>query len=196
MDIVTSAVGIVATAPLQALTALVVLMNFGRPVLFRQDRPGKDGRIFRLTKFRTMREPTASLVTDEQRLTRCGRLLRSTSLDELPTLWNVLKGDMSLVGPRPLLEKYLSRYTPEQARRHEVRPGITGLAQTRGRNALPWETKLRLDVEYVERRSMSLDLCILLATVATVTRRQGIGNGPLPTMVEFHGTHPGDPRDA
>lgn len=187
-DIAASLAGLVLTAPVQAVTAGLVLAKLGRPVLFRQERPGKDGKIFELVKFRTMKHPTESLVTDAQRLTRFGRLLRSTSLDELPTLWNVLKGDMSLVGPRPLLTKYLTLYTPEQARRHDVRPGVTGLAQVNGRNALTWEEKFLLDLEYVNNRSLALDLHVLLRTVQAVLGREGIAHDGAVTMVEFLGT--------
>ncbi|MDO5499970.1 MAG: sugar transferase [Propionibacteriaceae bacterium] len=188
LDVLVSATGLVLSAPIQAGTACVVLAAHGRPVLFRQARPGKDGRIFELVKFRTMRHPDATHVTDAQRLTTVGRLLRSTSLDELPTLWNVLKGDMSLVGPRPLLVQYLDRYSPEQARRHEVRPGITGLAQVSGRNALDWDTKLAFDVEYVDHRSLALDLTILWRTVASVLGRSGISHAGEATMSEFMGS--------
>ncbi|WP_432560110.1 sugar transferase [Granulicoccus sp. GXG6511] len=187
IDIVGSAIGLVVSAPIQAVTAGVVLAAHGRPVLFRQDRPGKDGVIFELVKFRTMRHPDTTHITDAERLTPVGRFLRATSLDELPTLWNVLKGDMSLVGPRPLLVQYLGRYSTEQARRHEVRPGVTGLAQVLGRNALEWETKLALDVEYVDRRSLFLDLKILGRTVTAVFRRSGISHAGEATMSEFMG---------
>lgn len=188
IDIVVSAIGLVVSAPFQAVTAGVVLAAHGRPVLFRQDRPGKDGVIFELVKFRTMQHPDATHVTDAERLTPVGRFLRATSLDELPTLWNVLKGDMSLVGPRPLLAQYLGRYSAEQARRHEVRPGVTGLAQVSGRNALDWETRLALDVEYVINRSLRLDLLIFLRTVLAVLRRSGISHGNHATMTEFLGS--------
>ena len=176
IDVVVAAVGLVLTAPLQAVIALLVARRMGRPVLFRQQRPGKDGKPFVLVKFRTMREANASseLVTDAQRLTTLGTRLRSTSLDELPTLWNVLRGDMSLVGPRPLMMQYLDRYTPEEARRHELRPGITGLAQVLGRNHLTWSEKFAADVEYVQKASFTLDARILLKTATTVVRRQGI----------------------
>lgn len=188
VDASVAAVGLVMTAPVQAAVALAVLKVHGRPVLFRQPRPGKDGKVFELVKFRTMLPPDAQRVSDADRLTRLGKALRATSLDELPTLWNVLKGDMSLVGPRPLLVQYLERYTPEQARRHEVRPGITGLAQARGRNSLDWDEKLALDVEYVDNRSFGLDLRILWETVAVVLLRRGISADGHVTMSEFQGS--------
>ena len=187
LDAGVAGVGLVVTAPLQAAVALAVLKEHGRPVLFRQPRPGKDGRVFELVKFRTMLLPDAQRVSDADRLTSLGALLRATSLDELPTLWNVLKGDMSLVGPRPLLVQYLERYSPEQARRHEVRPGITGLAQVRGRNNLDWDEKFALDVEYVDNRSLGLDLRILWETVAVVLLRRGISADGHVTMSEFRG---------
>ncbi len=187
MDLTASAVGLVATAPLQLVTAGAVLAVHGRPVLFRQPRPGRDGEVFELVKFRTMRHPDAAHVTDAERLTGLGRFLRSTSLDELPTLWNVLKGDMSLVGPRPLLVEYLPRYSPTQARRHEVRPGITGLAQVSGRNALSWEQKFELDVEYVDSRNLRLDLVILWRTARSVLARHGISEEGQATMTPFLG---------
>ena len=157
-------------------------------MLFRQPRPGKDGEVFELVKFRTMRHPDDTHVTDQERLTRVGRVLRATSLDELPTLWNVLKGDMSLVGPRPLLVEYLPRYSPQQARRHEVRPGVTGLAQVNGRNCLDWDQRLALDVEYVDTRSLALDVQILLRTVTQVLRRAGISQPGEATMSKFTGS--------
>lgn len=189
IDVLASAFLLVATAPLQLAVAALVRRNLGSPVLFRQPRPGKDEKIFELVKFRTMLEPDPAkgLVTDEQRLTRFGRLLRSTSLDELPTLLNVIKGDMSLVGPRPLLVRYLDRYSPEQQRRHEVRPGITGLAQVSGRNALTWQAKFEKDVEYVVQRSLALDVVILFRTVRGVLRREGISADGEVTMPEFKG---------
>ncbi|MEA5121855.1 MAG: sugar transferase [Propionibacterium sp.] len=190
LDIAISAVALVVTAPIQLATGGVVLAALGRPVLFRQPRPGLNAVVFELVKFRTMREPDAKYTTDAERLTGIGRFLRSTSLDELPTLWNVLKGDMSLVGPRPLLVQYLERYTPEQARRHEVRPGITGLAQTMGRNALSWEQKFAYDIEYVDHRALRVDLQILLRTVATVLKRNGISETGGITMTEFAGSIP------
>ena len=191
IDVAASAAGLVVTAPIQLATAAVVLAAHGRPVLFRQSRPGKDGVVFELVKFRTMRHPDATHVTDEERLTKVGRVLRATSLDELPELWNVLKGEMSLVGPRPLLVEYLDRYTPEQARRHEVRPGITGLAQVSGRNGLDWDERLARDVEYVDRRSLLLDLTILWRTLSAVVRRDGIAEAGHVTMSTFQGTDAG-----
>ena len=155
IDLVLASVGLLLTAPVQMVIAYLVARNLGRPVLFRQRRPGRCGKPFELVKFRTMREldSAVGLISDADRLTPFGSALRSTSLDELPTLWNVLRGDMSLVGPRPLLIEYLPRYTPVQARRHEVRPGITGLAQVSGRNAISWEERLSADVDYVDRRA-------------------------------------------
>ncbi|WP_249412328.1 sugar transferase [Micromonospora endophytica] len=175
-----------------ALIALVVLVAHGRPVLFRHKRPGLHGELFEMVKFRTMRhpDPDRGLVTDAQRLTRAGRWLRASSLDELPEFWNVLRGEMSVVGPRPHLVQYLDLYSPEQARRHDVRPGITGLAQVRGRNALEWQAKFAYDVEYVDRRSFLLDLKILLATVWVVASRQGISAPGAATWHEFTGNPP------
>ncbi|NYG54692.1 lipopolysaccharide/colanic/teichoic acid biosynthesis glycosyltransferase [Nocardioides perillae] len=187
-----STVALVLSAPLQAVIAVVVRRKLGSPVLFRQPRPGRDGEVFELVKFRTMLELDVQrgLVTDAERLTPFGALLRSTSLDELPTLWNVVRGDMSLVGPRPLLVQYLERYSPEQARRHEVRPGITGLAQVSGRNALTWDAKFAKDVEYVDNRSLRLDAAIVWRTLAQVFRRHGITADGDVTMPEFLGrTH-------
>jgi lipopolysaccharide/colanic/teichoic acid biosynthesis glycosyltransferase len=189
--VIGSAVGLVVLAPLLAGIALAVRMTMGSPVLFRQVRPGYQGRLFRMVKFRTMRDaidPDGRPAPDAQRLTRLGRLLRSTSLDELPELWNALKGDMSLVGPRPLLPEYLPLYTPEQARRHDVRPGITGWAQVNGRNAISWEQKLALDVWYVDHRSLWLDLRIVLLTLKKVLVREGINQGEGVTMDPFRGT--------
>lgn len=163
--------------PLVAGLAGLVAVKIGRPVFFRQTRPGLNGAPFQIIKFRSMtnaRGPDKQLLPDEARITRFGRILRSTSLDELPELFNVLKGDMSLVGPRPLLMDYLSRYTPEQARRHEARPGITGLAQVSGRNNLPWPEVFKMDVWYVDKASLGLDVKILLATVMKVIRRKDI----------------------
>lgn len=188
VDVVGGTVLFVVSLPVQAVVAAVVRTDLGAPVLFRQPRPGKDGRVFELIKFRTMR---AGEGTDAERLTRVGRALRATSLDELPTFWNVIKGDMSLVGPRPLLVEYLERYTPEQARRHEVRPGVTGLAQVSGRNGLSWDDKLALDVYYVDHRSFALDVSILWRTLGKVFRREGIAADGQATMSEFLGSQGG-----
>ena len=177
--------------PLLAGLALVVAVGLGRPVLFRQRRPGLDGRLFTLLKFRTMTDALDAEgrpLPDEVRLTRLGRTLRALSLDELPELWNVVMGDMSLVGPRPLLPRYLSRYAPRQARRHEVRPGLTGWAQVNGRNALDWDRRLELDVWYVDHVSLWLDLRIIWLTVWRVLARQGVSAEGHATMPEFMGT--------
>jgi len=176
--------------PLLAVLALIVRIKLGSPVFFRQKRPGKKGVVFELLKLRTMtnaRDAAGRLLSDDQRLTAFGRWLRSTSLDELPELWNVLKGDMSLVGPRPLLIQYLDRYTPEQARRHDVAPGITGWAQIHGRNAISWDDKFKLDVWYVDHWSLGLDIQILIRTLVKVIRREGISAAGEATMPEFMG---------
>jgi sugar transferase EpsL len=178
-------------APLLGLLALGVRWRLGSPVFFRQARPGKDGVSFELIKFRTMtneRGQDGRLLPDADRLTPFGRWLRSTSLDELPELWTVLRGDMSLVGPRPLLVQYLARYTPEQARRHEVKPGLTGWAQINGRNALDWESKFALDVWYVDHHNLWLDVKIIVRTLLIVLRREGISAAGDATMPEFMGT--------
>ena len=186
-DVLIAGVVGVLTLPITGVTALLVRLRMGRPVFFRQTRPGRHGRPFTLVKFRTMLhpDPARGLVTDEQRLIPLGQTLRATSLDELPTLWNVLKGDMSLVGPRPLLMAYLDRYTAHQARRHEVKPGITGWAQVNGRNAVSWDEKFAMDVWYVDNRSMMLDFRILALTALKVVRRDGISADSHATMPEF-----------
>ena len=191
LDLVVAGSGIVLLLPLLALVALLVRTRIGSPVLFSQVRPGLGGRQFRIFKFRTMtdeRDEKGALLPDERRLTRLGRFIRSTSLDELPELFNVLRGEMSLVGPRPLLMEYLPLYTSEQARRHEVRPGITGWAQVNGRNAISWEEKFKLDLWYVDNRSFLLDLRILLMTVTSVFRREGISQEGRATMERFTGS--------
>lgn len=190
IDLVAGSLALIVSAPLQVVVAVMVRRKLGAPVLFRQLRPGKDEKLFELVKFRTMLEPDpgSGLLTDAERMTPFGSFLRSTSLDELPTLWNVVKGDMSLVGPRPLLVQYLDRYSPEQRRRHEVRPGLTGLAQVSGRNSLSWAQKLHLDTEYVRRRSLLLDTKIIAATVAMVLARHGIAAEGEATMPEFTGS--------
>jgi lipopolysaccharide/colanic/teichoic acid biosynthesis glycosyltransferase len=197
LDVVAAAALLVLSSPVQAVVAVLVAARLGRPVLFTQERPGLNAKVFTLMKFRTMAnpDPAKGLVTDEERLTQLGRALRATSLDELPTLWNVLRGDMSLVGPRPLLVRYLPRYTAEQARRHEVRPGITGLAQVSGRNAISWEEKFALDVEYVDNQSLGLDLSILWRTVTAVLRRDGISQEGHATMPEFGAEFPDPSAD-
>jgi lipopolysaccharide/colanic/teichoic acid biosynthesis glycosyltransferase len=182
---------LLATSPVMIAVAASIRASMGPPVLFRQIRPGFEGRPFELVKFRTMREaldPNGSPRPDVDRLTALGSLLRATSLDELPQLWNVLRGEMSLVGPRPLLMQYLARYTPEQARRHEARPGITGWAQVNGRNALTWEEKFALDIWYVDHWSLWLDAKILALTFARVFQRKGISNEGHVTMPEFMGS--------
>lgn len=188
MDVAVALTGLVVLAPVMAAVAGAVQYRLGAPVLFRQVRPGRDGRLFTMYKFRTMGDERGSdgtLLPDEQRLGTFGSVLRSTSLDELPELWNVLKGDMGIVGPRPLLVHYLDHYSPRQARRHEVRPGITGLAQISGRNAQTWEDRLDLDVSYVDRRSLVLDLEILVRTVGAVLRRDGISEAGSVTKAAF-----------
>jgi sugar transferase EpsL len=190
-DAAGAALLLVLLSPLLAVIAIIVRIALGSPVLFRQRRPGLHGRPFLLLKFRTMSErrgPDGELLSDAERLTRVGRLLRRTSLDELPELLNVLAGDMSLVGPRPLLMEYLPLYTPEQMRRHEVRPGLTGWTQVNGRNALSWEDKFALDVWYVDHRSVRLDLEILARTVREVLTGRGVSASGHATMEEFRGS--------
>lgn len=198
LDVIGAAGLLLVVSPVIGITALAVRKNLGRPVLFTQERPGRGGKIFKLYKFRSMKQvdPEAGLVSDEDRLTDFGQWLRSTSLDELPSLFNVLKGDMSFVGPRPLLVAYLGRYAPAQARRHEVRPGITGLAQVSGRNLVHWDDRFRLDVEYVDNMTLWTDLRILLQTVSAVFRRYGISAGGQATMSEFTGVRPSAPDRA
>lgn len=191
LDVMAAVLLLLLTAPVQLVVASLVALRLGRPVLFVQARPGRGGEIFTLYKFRSMKDidEARGLVRDEDRLTPFGRRLRATSLDELPTLWNVLRGDMSMVGPRPLLVEYLDRYTPEQARRHEVRPGVTGLAQVRGRNSIAWEEKFALDVQYVEQRSFVLDAQILWQTFSVVFRQHGISSRGHVTMPKFGESH-------
>lgn len=176
--------------PLLAIIAALVRIKLGSPVLFTQERPGRFARPFLLVKFRTMteaRDSSGALLPDAERLTVFGRALRATSLDELPELWSVLRGDMSLVGPRPLLTRYLPRYSERHRRRHDVRPGITGLAQVSGRNAITWNEKLELDIAYVEQCSLALDIRILWRTLLSVVRREGITAAGAATMPEFTG---------
>lgn len=190
VDIVAAGLGLIVLSPVLLALALLIARSMGRPVIFAQPRPGLRGQPFRMYKFRTMsdrRGADGSLLPDAERLTRLGRWLRSSSLDELPELWNVLRGDMSLVGPRPLLMVYLDRYTSEQARRHLVKPGVTGWAQVNGRNDLTWPQKFELDIWYVDNRSAMLDLRILLMTVGRVLGRRGVNAADAATMPEFLG---------
>ena len=182
--------GLLLASPVLLVSAVVVRATMGAPVLFSQERPGLHGRPFRVLKFRTMREatgPDGAPLPDGERMTRVGRVLRATSIDEFPQLWNVLRGELSLVGPRPLLMRYLPRYSREQARRHEVLPGITGWAQVNGRNAITWEEKLALDVWYVDHWTLALDVKILAMTVGKVLRRSGVSREGHATMPEFMG---------
>lgn len=191
LDRVVAAITLVVFSPIMLLIAIAIYLRMGRPILFTQPRPGKDGRIFTFYKFRTMTEERnldGNLLPNAQRITALGQLLRQTSLDELPQLWNVLKGDISFVGPRPLLTEYLDYYNPEQARRHEVKPGITGWAQVNGRNAISWEKKFELDVWYVDKWSLLLDIRILWLTVVKVLKREGISAADHATMPRFTGS--------
>ena len=193
-DVIVAGLGLILLSPLILFLAVMVRVLLGSPVLFRQVRTGLGGETFEMIKFRTMRDTRDSqgdLLPDADRLTSFGRFLRSTSLDELPELWNVLCGDMSLVGPRPLLVEYLPLYSPWQARRHEVLPGVTGLAQVRGRNALSWGDKFDLDVWYVDNKSFRLDLAILWWTLGSVFRREGVSATNSATMPPFEGNSPG-----
>lgn len=190
-DIFASAIGLMCLLPVLLVLALLIRRKLGSPILFSQIRPGKDGKPFRMIKFRSMtdaRDANGNLLPDAERLPPFGRFLRSSSLDELPELWNVVRGDMSLVGPRPLLMEYLPLYSPEQYRRHEVRPGITGWAQVNGRNAIGWEQKFAYDVWYVDNRSFWLDMKILLLTLKKVVVRDGISAAGDATMPVFRGT--------
>ena len=191
LDILLSGLALVVLSPVLLVTAVLVRTKLGSPVIFHQDRPGKNAKIFRLYKFRSMtdeRDEKGNLLPDEVRLTKFGRTLRSTSLDELPELWNILRGDMSIVGPRPLLIKYLPLYNEEQQHRHDVRPGLTGWAQVHGRNALSWEEKFRLDVWYVEHLGFWVDVKTIFLTVKKVFCREGISSGTAMTTEEFQGT--------
>lgn len=190
-DLLLSLFALIVLSPLILIIALIVRVKLGSPVLFKQERPGLNGKIFKLYKFRSMNNATdenGNLLSDEERLGKFGKLLRSTSLDELPSLINILKGDISIVGPRPLLVKYLDRYNKHQARRHEVRPGFTGYAQVNGRNALTWEQKFDYDVEYVDNITFIGDWKIIFKTVLTVFKREGINSATSATMEEFMGT--------
>lgn len=191
LDFFLSLGALIVLSPVMGVTAILVKKNLGSPVIFKQPRPGKDERIFNIYKFRTMtdeRDENGELLPDEVRLTDFGKFLRSTSLDELPELINMVKGDMAVVGPRPLLVKYLNRYTETQHRRHEVRPGLTGHVQAHGRNALTWEEKFRMDIEYVDNITFIRDAKIVLDTVLAVINRSGINADNTATMEEFHGS--------
>jgi sugar transferase EpsL len=196
LDVTLAVIGLLFLSPLLAIVAIAVRLNLGSPVLFRQVRPGYQGRLFTLIKFRTMRDTRdalGKLLPDADRLTSLGSWLRRLSLDEFPELWNVLRGDMSLVGPRPLLTQYLKRYTLEQARRHEVKPGITGWAQINGRNGLTWDRKFQLDLWYVDHHSLALDAQILVRTFWKALKSQGVSQEGHATMPEFKGTVNSEP---
>ena len=195
-DLLVSLLLMILLSPLMLVIAILVRVKLGRPVLFSQARPGLHGKLFNIYKFRTMRDlygPDGQLLPDGERLTSFGRFLRASSLDELPELFNVIKGEMSLVGPRPLLPAYLERYTPEQARRHDVLPGITGWAQINGRNALSWEDKFKLDLWYVDHHSLWLDLKILVITLWKAIKREGISTPGNATAPEFMGSNENNP---
>lgn len=190
LDILLAGVGLILLSPVLMVISLMICHQMGSPVLFHQTRPGRHGKPFPMIKLRTMRDANdahGNPLPDSERLTKLGRFLRSSSLDELPELWNVLKGDMSLVGPRPLLMEYLPLYSPEQARRHEVRPGVTGWAQINGRNAISWDQKFALDVWYVDNRSLWLDMKIIWLTIRKVVKREGVSAAGEATMSKFQG---------
>lgn len=191
IDLTASLIGLLLLSPILALTSAgLYFANKGSGIFFYQERPGKNSKIFKVVKFKTMtdeKDKDGNLLPDIRRLTKVGKLVRSTSLDELPQLWNVLKGDMSLIGPRPLLTKYLPLYSPEQARRHEVRPGITGWAQVNGRNSIPWHKKFEYDIWYVEHVSFKTDLKVLFKTIKKVVAREGISQEGEATMEPFNG---------
>lgn len=190
MDIILSLFGLIVLSPIMLIVAILIRIKLGSPVIFKQERPGLNEKIFTMYKFRTMlnsKDKDGNLLSNEKRHTRFGKILRSTSIDELAELVNVLKGDMSLVGPRPLLVEYLPRYNQDQARRHEVRPGITGLAQVNGRNAISWEEKFDYDVEYVDSYSFIIDIKLLIKTVLKVFKRENVNQSQNTTMIKFMG---------
>ena len=192
MDFLIAALSIIIFSPLLIILAILVRIKLGGPVIFKQERPGLNGKVFKLYKFRTMtdaKDENGNLLDDEYRLTSFGKKLRSTSLDELPELYNILKGDMSIVGPRPLLVKYLPLYNDEQKRRHDVRPGLTGLAQVSGRNAITWTEKFEKDIEYVDNVSLGLDISIFFKTISCVLKREGINSDSAATMEDFTGNN-------
>lgn len=191
LDFVLSFIALIVLSPILLITAILVRIKLGSPVIFKQERPGLNGEIFNMYKFRTMtdaRDECGNLLSDDERLTDFGKKLRSTSIDELPEFWNIVRGDMSLIGPRPLLVKYLPRYNAHQARRHEVRPGVTGYAQVNGRNSITWEKKFDLDVEYVDNVTFAGDMQIIFKTIKTVLMRDGINSDNSVTMEEFAGS--------
>lgn len=190
MDIILSLFGLIVLSPIMLIVAILIRIKLGSPVIFKQERPGLNEKIFTMYKFRTMlnsKDKDGNLLSNEKRHTRFGKILRSTSIDELAELVNVLKGDMSLVGPRPLLVEYLPRYNQDQARRHKVRPGITGLAQVNGRNAISWEEKFDYDVEYVDSYSFIIDIKLLIQTVLKVFKRENVNQSQNTTMIKFMG---------
>lgn len=192
LDFLIAALSIIIFSPLLIILAILVRVKLGGPVIFKQERPGLNGKVFKLYKFRTMtdaKDENGNLLDDEYRLTSFGKKLRSTSLDELPELYNILKGDMSIVGPRPLLVKYLPLYNDEQKRRHDVRPGLTGLAQVSGRNAITWTEKFNKDIEYVDNVSLGLDISIFFKTIYCVLKKEGINSDSAATMEDFTGNN-------
>lgn len=192
IDIICSLIGLIVLSPVLVIVAILVKIKLGSPIFFTQDRVGKDGKVFKMVKFRTMLDATdkwGEPLPDEERLTSFGKLLRSTSIDELPELMNVLKGDMSLVGPRPLLVEYIPLYSQEQFRRHDVRPGITGWAQVNGRNSLSWNDRFKLDVEYVDNQNAFFDIKIIFMTIFKVIKRDGISQEGHATMEKFNGNN-------
>lgn len=192
IDILGSGIGLIVISPILLIVGLAIKFKLGSPIFFTQDRLGKDGKVFKMIKFRTMSNKTdkfGNLLSDEERMTSFGKILRSTSIDELPELINVFKGDMSLVGPRPLLVEYKDLYSKEQFRRHEVRPGITGLAQVSGRNSLSWGDRFNLDIEYVDKYNLFMDIKILFMTVGKVLKRDGISQEGQATMEKFNGNN-------